>query len=218
MKRIMVLFVLIFSFLFVFADGKDDEKACEYARKTNTQKVWRLYLKKFPNGACSFEAESELATEEEQEDKAEPAGEPEVQPSVEPAGSTEPEQTEMKPAEEPAPAKNAQPVSQKPRKFKPYPYRPWGTALMLVGSLSIGVMSYTAYTARIFERDNDYYPWAGWTTASVAFGVLGGGLLATGTALILIKRKPPENCNVSLNNLSVAPTKDGMFASAGFSF
>ena len=216
MKKFMVLFVLIFSVLFVFAD--DDANACEYARKAHSEKVWRLYLKKFPNGACSFEAESELASAEEQEEKAEPAEQPEAKPSLAPAYNTEPEQTEMKPAEEPAPAKNAQPVSQKPRKFKPYPYRPWGTALMLVGSLSIGVMSYTAYTARIFERDNDYHPWAGWTTASVAFGVLGGGLLATGTALLFIKRKPPENCNVSLNNLSVAPTKDGMFASAGFSF
>lgn len=216
MKRIMVLFVLIFSFLFVFADGKDDEKACEYARKTNTQKVWRLYLKKFPNGACSFEAESELATGEEQEDKAEPAGEPEVQPSVEPAGNTEPEQKEMKPAEKPL--RKAQPATEYPSGFRVHPYRAWGTALIIVGAASIGLMAGASYGASEYALANNYPGWAGYTTASVAFGVLGGGLLATGTALFLIKRKPPENCNVSLNNLSVAPTKDGMFASAGFSF
>lgn len=221
MKKFLVLFALIFSVLFVFAD--DDENACEYARKAKNPKVWQHYLKKFPNGSCSFEAESEIAQTEETPDNAEPAGETEEQPSTEPEKNAEPEpapeQAEAQPSEQPA--DNAKPVAEKPkkpRKYRPYPYRPWGVATMLVGSLAIATSAATSYAAVAFGADDNYEAWAGYTTASVGFGVLGGGLFATGIALMFIKRQPPENQNVTINNLSVAPTKGGMFASAGFSF
>ena len=238
MKKFLVLFVLIFSVLFVFAD--DDENACEYARKAKNPKVWQHYLKKFPNGSCSFEAESEIAQTEEASDNAEPAGEPEEQPSTEPEKHTEsapvpiqeldqssnepeenaepaPEQAEAQPSEQPA--DNAKPVAEGPQKKQKHrinPFRPWGTATALVGVLAVGATVYTSYLAIYYGQENEYDAWAGYTAASVALGVLGGGFIATGIALVCIKR--PENKNVTLNNLSVAPTKGGMFASAGFSF
>jgi len=242
MKKVLVLFALIFSVLLVFAD--DDENACEYARKAKNPKVWQHYLKKFPNGSCSFEAESEIAQTEEASDNAEPAEKTEEQPSTEPEKRTEsapvpiqeldqhsnepeenaepepapaPEQAEAQPSEQPA--DNAKPVAegpQKKRKHRINPYRPWGTATALVGALAVGATVYTSYLAIFYDQENEYEAWSGYTAASVALGVLGGGLLATGIALVCIKR--PENKNVTLNNLSVAPTKGGMFASAGFSF
>ena len=37
-----------------------DSKACEYAKNEGSLEIWEMYLKKFPNGECSFEAESKI--------------------------------------------------------------------------------------------------------------------------------------------------------------
>ena len=37
-----------------------DEKACDYAKSEDSLEIWEMYLKKFPNGECSFEAESKI--------------------------------------------------------------------------------------------------------------------------------------------------------------
>ncbi|MBR4532899.1 DUF1566 domain-containing protein [bacterium] len=37
-----------------------DSKACEYAKSEGSLEIWEMYLKKFPNGECSFEAESKI--------------------------------------------------------------------------------------------------------------------------------------------------------------
>ncbi len=37
-----------------------DSKACEYAKSEGSFEIWEMYLKKFPNGECSFEAESKI--------------------------------------------------------------------------------------------------------------------------------------------------------------
>ena len=38
-----------------------DQKACEYAKNNESLETWTLYLKKFPDGECAFEAESKIA-------------------------------------------------------------------------------------------------------------------------------------------------------------
>ena len=38
-----------------------DQRACEYAKNKENFETWRLYLKKFPDGECAFEAESKIA-------------------------------------------------------------------------------------------------------------------------------------------------------------
>ena len=37
-----------------------DQRACEYAKKQRNLETWILYLKKFPDGECAFEAESKI--------------------------------------------------------------------------------------------------------------------------------------------------------------
>ena len=194
MKKFLVAFVLIFSALWVFADEKEeDEKACEYSRNAKSIKVWQTYLEKFPNGTCSFEASAEIAKSENTASN-----------SIAPTEHTQ-----------------QQSLSQQNQQIRTYrPYVGWGIPLIIVGSGSIGAMiAYSVVAA--YYADDDYYDehndgWAGYTTAAVMSGVLGTGLLITGAILTSIKR--PVNQNFTLNNLSIAPTKGGMFASAGFSF
>ena len=50
----------------------------------------------------------------------------------------------------------------------------------------------------------------------IAAGVLGGELVLSGIIITAIKRKKTEA--VSLSNISVSPSKEGFFASAGFEF
>lgn len=46
-----------------------DARACEYAKKEENLETWKLYLKKFPYGECSFEAESKIADIEKEQKK-----------------------------------------------------------------------------------------------------------------------------------------------------
>ena len=62
-STILVLFVILFATLTVFGQASkstQDQQACEYARKNNSAEIWQNYLKRFPQGMCAFEAESEI--------------------------------------------------------------------------------------------------------------------------------------------------------------
>ena len=48
-----------------------DQKACEYAKNNESLETWTLYLKKFPDGECAFEAESKIAELEKKSKKNE---------------------------------------------------------------------------------------------------------------------------------------------------
>ena len=43
------------------SQNSKDQKACEYAKNNEGLETWILYLKKFPDGECAFEAESKIA-------------------------------------------------------------------------------------------------------------------------------------------------------------
>jgi hypothetical protein len=64
MKKFMflsVLMLVIFCSCQLFAaEDNSDAQACNYARKANDVKAWETYLKKFPKGACAFQAEVEM--------------------------------------------------------------------------------------------------------------------------------------------------------------
>lgn len=65
MKKSMVstFFVVLFATLTVFAQNAgsiQDQQACEYARRNNSAEIWQNYLRRFPQGMCAFEAESEI--------------------------------------------------------------------------------------------------------------------------------------------------------------
>ena len=64
MKKVFVLFIMFFVTFVTFAQaskGTQDQQACEYARSKRAAQVWQNYLRQFPQGACVFEAKSELA-------------------------------------------------------------------------------------------------------------------------------------------------------------
>lgn len=54
-----VLFV-IFGVFDLIGQSSDDRNACEFARKNSNIETWAIYLKKFPNGECSFEATQQI--------------------------------------------------------------------------------------------------------------------------------------------------------------
>ena len=190
MKKVFVAFMLIFSVFWVFADEKDDdEKACEYSRNAKNAKVWQTYLEKFPNGTCSFEASAEIAKSE---------------------NSTNDSIAQAEQTQQQAPSQQNQQI----RTYRPY--MGWGIPLIIIGAGALANMAWTSAVAVYYLDNGNDEAWAGYTTAAVMSGVLGTGLLITGAILTSIKR--PIDQNFTLNNLSVTPTKGGMFASAGFTF
>ena len=59
MKKVLVSIVILFVSLALFAEASEDvqdQQACEYARKVKKIRVWKEYLKTYPDGACQFEA------------------------------------------------------------------------------------------------------------------------------------------------------------------
>ena len=50
-----------------------DQRACEYAKNQESLETWKLYLKKFPDGECAFEAESKIVELERKSKKNESA-------------------------------------------------------------------------------------------------------------------------------------------------
>ena len=62
-SMILTLLVVLFATLTLFAQKAgsiQDQQACEYARRNNSAEIWQNYLKRFPQGMCAFEAESEI--------------------------------------------------------------------------------------------------------------------------------------------------------------
>lgn len=131
----MILIILFWEAavaLFAEVSGDmQDQQACEYARKTRKIKIWKEYLKAYPNGVCRFEARMLVAD-----------------------------------------------------------------TLIIVGAASDS---------------------SGLVIAGVATGVIGLPMWITGAALLAKKRPVPDQ-KIELSNLSVSPTKGGMFTSVGFRF
>lgn len=111
-------------------------------------------------------------------------------------------------------------------------YRPYlgvGVPLVVIGTISVLVlmpsMGAMAFAASDGCKDKD---WAfceqcrndhhtAWTTGAVLSGVVGAGMIVTGSWLVSVQ-KPRENLNVTLNSFTIVPRKNGMFASIGFKF
>ena len=140
-----------------------------------------------------------------------------------PETSTEPEQ----------PAEPVQPRSENPQKIEYYrPYLGAGVPLIVIGSVSflvmmpaMGAMAFAASDACEGKdwgfceelHDNNKKHHTAWTVGSVMTGVLGAGMIAVGSWLTTVQ-KPRENQCVTLNNVAILPTKEGMYASVGFDF
>ena len=63
MKKVFVFVAVLLAALIVVAETSgdvQDQQACEYARKTRKIRIWKEYLKTYPNGACQFEARMKI--------------------------------------------------------------------------------------------------------------------------------------------------------------
>ena len=93
------------------------------------------------------------------------------------------------------------------------PYKGAGTALLVIGLVAELVV---ADTLIIVGAAGDS---GGLVIAGIATGVVALPMWITGAALLSKKRPVPnQNQKIELSNLSVAPTKGGVFTSVGFRF
>jgi len=199
MKKFFVFVAVLLAAVSVFAEVSgdvQDQQACEYARRVESLEVWQNYLEKFPNGICIFEAENEIVNLKNGTPKQK--SEKSVSPSVV--------------------VVNNEPV----RYYRPY--KGFGITLLILGGIALTeVMPITAYFAAAYSDPDDYdydeSKYKDLKNASIAMGVIGGAFVLGGIIFTATKRPVPnQNQKIELSNLSVAPTKGGMFTSVGFRF
>ena len=199
MKKVFVFVAVLFAALTLFAEASgdvQDQQACGYARKADSKEVWQKYLEKFPNGICSFEAENEIENLIN--------------------GATQQKSKES----------DSQSVVEEDSEQVRYyrPYKGFGITLLILGGIALTeVMPITAYFAAAYsDPDDDDYDESKYKdlkNASIAMGVIGGAFILGGIIFTAVKRPVPnQNQKIELSNLSVAPTKGGVFSSVGFRF
>jgi hypothetical protein len=98
------------------------------------------------------------------------------------------------------------------------PYLGWGIPAIFIGGLGIaGMIGFSVAAASCYDDFDHMAEWIGFSYAAAFSGLLGTGLIVSGAIFTTIK-KPQEPKSVSVNNLSVSPIKNGVYASAGFNF
>ena len=191
MKRFFVFSALLFAIFTLFAEDENsqDDNACDYARKTRDIEVWQKYLEKFPNGKCSFEAETEIerlkngsSTDEQ------PADTPEEKPEKEPTFIV---------------------LTHEPVLYY-RPYKTAGIALLATGLAADVAGGITYYTG--WYKDDSKMMLGGLITS-----IAGLPVWITGSILLGI-RKPVPNQTVELSSMAVSPIKGGAYASFGLNF
>ncbi len=221
MKKISLFLLMIFGIFMLFATDAATETSQENAVAPETVAEQAQPVENAPESVENAPEPAETAQE--------PA-ETSPETSQEPAENTmEPVETVQEPAE-------PEPETSKEKQHKVKYYRPYegvGIPLVVLGSLSVVVlmpaMSFMAFAASDACEGVDWGDWfkdlhngnkknhTAWTTGAVLTGVLGAGMIVTGSWLISIK-KPREDQFVKLNSVALVPTKEGMFASVGFAF
>ena len=226
MKKISLFMLMIFGIFMLFAadaatetSQESVETAPEQAQPAeNAQEPVETLPETSQDPAENVQEPVETAPEQAQ--SAENAQEPvETLPET----SQEPEQ----------PAEPVQPRSEIPQTVEYYrPYLGAGVPLIVIGSISfmvmmpaMGTMAFAASDAcegkdwgfceELHENNKKHH--TAWTVGSVMTGVVGAGMIAVGSWLTSIE-KPRENQYVTLNNVAILPTKEGMYASVGFNF
>ena len=98
------------------------------------------------------------------------------------------------------------------------PYLGWGIPAIFIGGLGIaGMIGFSVAAASCYDDFDHMAEWIGFSYAAAFSGLLGAGLIVSGALFTTIK-KPRKPKSVSVNNLSVSPIKNGVYASAGFTF
>jgi len=98
------------------------------------------------------------------------------------------------------------------------PYLGWGIPAIIIGSMGIaGMIAFSTAAASCYDDFDHMGEWVELSYAAAFSGLLGAGLIVSGAIFTTIK-KPQKPKSVSVNNLSVSPIKNGVYASAGFNF
>jgi len=187
-------------------------------------------VKEQPEEGSAPEAAAEEPKPVEQAGEEAPKQEEQAEEEVVDAGDKTEEQAGAEAAEEREAVVINKTKAQKIRYERPY--LGVGIPLVVLGSLSVavlmpamGTMAFAAsdacegkdwgFCTELHENNKSHH--TAWTVGAVMTGVVGAGMIVTGSWLITIK-KPRENQKIELSNAAVLPTKDGMFASLGFKF
>ena len=232
MKKISLFLLMIFAAHFLFAQEAPKE---EPTNEVNEE------VKNEANAEAQPEEVSQEAQAQEEQKSAEKLSEtsqeqqPDVAAELEQQAEASHEAvseavTDKKTDDAEAGGKAKKQKASKQPKAKLYrPYIGIGIPLVVLGSVSVAVlmpaMGAMAFAASDQCKDkdwefckqcrNDHH--GAWTAGAVLTGIFGAGMVVTGSWLISVK-KPAENQYVRLNNVAVVPTKNGVFASAGFEF
>ncbi|MBO4698697.1 hypothetical protein J5690_03685 [bacterium] len=208
MKKVFVFVAVLLAALIVFAEISEDvqdQQACGYARRAGSAEVWQKYLEKFPNGICSFEAENEIANLRNRATKQK-------------FKETESDSV----------------VEENNDQVRYYrPYKGFGITLLILGGIALTEVmpimiyytkqhddyTYINYYGREKTDEDEYKQYKKFRDASISMGVIGGAFVLGGIIFTATKRPVPnQNQKIELSNLSVSPTKGGMFTSVGFRF
>jgi hypothetical protein len=225
MKKISLFLLMIFSACVLFAqEAPKEEPKNEVKEEPKTEAVAE---------AQPAEAAPEAAKEEPTNVETLPETSPQEEPKNEVKEEQQPDtaaELEKQAEESHAAVADGNPAPAYQAGVEYYrPYLGVGVPLVVLGSISVLVlmpaMGAMAFAASDGCKDkdwdfceqcrNDHH--TAWTTGAVLTGVLGAGMIVTGSWLITVQ-KPRENQVVRLNNFAVMPTKKGMMASVGFKF
>ncbi len=230
MKKISMFMLMIFGMFMLFAQEAPKEEpkneevkadAAAEAQPAEQQPAEAQPETAQPAEQQNAEAQPVETTAQEEQKPAE------TQPAEAAQTSQEPAETAQEPAETPLEMSQK---SVKPQKVKYYrPYKGIGIPLLVLGSVSVALLMPAMGTMAFAASDsckgkdwdfceqcrNNHH--AAWTTGAVLTGVIGAGMIVTGSWLISVQ-KPRENQYVTLNGIAVLPTKEGMYASLGFNF
>ena len=229
MKKVLLFFTVILSVFTLLAQ----ETAKEEVENNGTEAVNSEAQAEEVQPA---ETPSETSAKEESEKESQPEVAAELEKQAEashqavidamPESSDEVSETK----EELRQSKSKAKKKAKPQKIRySRPYIGLGIPMVVIGSLSViglmpamGAMAFAASDtcknkdSRFCEelRNDDH---TAWTTGAVLTGVLGAGMIITGSWLVSVK-KPLENQYIEVTELALAPTEKGFFASFGFNF
>ena len=241
MKKISLFMLMIFGLFILFAqEAPKEEPKNEVKEEAQPAEAAPEAVKEEaqPEAVQPAETAPEAQVKEEPKEEAQPEAvqQPENAGSVQEEQAKEPQPDTAAELEQQAEESHAAVVQDEipvvGRQPKTDYYRPYlgvGVPFVVLGSLSVVIlmpaMGAMAFAASDGCKDkdwdfceqcrNDHH--TAWTTGAVLSGVIGAGMIVTGSWLITVQ-KPRENQYVKLNNVAVVPTKKGMMASVGFNF
>ena len=245
MKKFSLFLLMFFSIFVLFAqETPNAEAANEVKEETKAEPAAETQTAAAPEAEQPADTPAAVKEEPKEETSPEAAAEAKEpaetvgqeaqnqEEQVQAAAETTDSREEQKEAEPSDGTKKEKKKAKTPKIKYERPYLGIGIPFVVLGSLSaavlmpaMGAMAVAASDVCNTDENKDGEfckkcrtdNHTAWTVGAVMTGVVGAGMIITGSWLISVKR-PRQNQNVELNNVAILPTKDGMFASVGLNF